>query len=87
MNEGHQRPYTDEERAAWPYGEPPALPMGIESGFGMSKFEAWCKERKWDPKIAIDDYRMMTQWSQHLIATATQNVQGADPYNQYRSQL
>jgi hypothetical protein len=29
MNEGHQRPYTDEERAAWPYGEPPAAQMGI----------------------------------------------------------
>jgi hypothetical protein len=32
VSEGHQRPYTDEERASWPYGEPPALPTGISSG-------------------------------------------------------
>lgn len=25
-------PFTDDERAKWPYGQPPALPVGIHMG-------------------------------------------------------
>lgn len=46
-------PYTDEERQKWPYGEPPALPMGI--GPVYIGVDAAAKDDDWSTEVEVEN--------------------------------